>query len=133
MHNALEVVTQVPSPRTQQERPPRHRTYLHGKLIYGEGMFVPDGAFSLDCAIRDMSEAGAKVTLNKNQPLPSDLFLIVVKFCVAYRARVMWMEFPARGLRFSHTYPLSGALPEDLKFLRRLWGDLYVRYGGMEN
>ncbi|MGD0866259.1 MAG: hypothetical protein ABSA49_11955 [Rhizomicrobium sp.] len=133
MHSALEAVPQIPPPRARQERPPRHRTYLNGKLVYGEGIFAPDGAFSLDCAIRDMSEEGAKVTLNKRQPLPADLFLIVVKYCVAYRAKVMWMEFPARGLKFSDSYPLSEALPEDLKFLRRLWGELYVRYGGVEN
>jgi len=133
MHSALEVVPQIPPPRAHQERPSRHRTYLNGKLVYGEGIFAPDGAFSLDCAIRDMSEGGAKVTLNKSQPLPFDLYLIVVKFCVAYRAKVMWMEFPARGLQFSQTYPLSAELPEELKFLRRLWGELYVRSGSLEN
>ena len=133
MHNGLEVVHPNPPPRMHAERRPRHRTYLNGKLIYGEDMFLPDGAFSLDCVVRDMSEAGARITLNKTQPLPIDVFLIVVKFCVAYRAKVMWMEFPARGLKFSQTYPLSSDLPEELKFLRRLWGELYVRSGAVEH
>ncbi|MGD0142643.1 MAG: PilZ domain-containing protein [Rhizomicrobium sp.] len=132
MHSSMEVVPQVPPQRAHEARAPRHRTYLNGKLVYGEGIFAPDGAFSLDCAIRDMSEGGARVTLSKRQPLPSDLFLIVVKYCVAYRAKVVWMEFPARGLKFSTTYPLSADLPDDLKFLRRLWGELYVRLGGVE-
>jgi hypothetical protein len=112
-----------------EARPPRRRTCLNGKLVYGDGAFTPDGAFTLDCAIHDISEGGAKVILTKRQAVPPDLYLIVIKHCVAYQAKVVWLEFPARGLKFSKTYALNAPLPEELKFLRKLWGDLYARSG----
>ena len=115
-----------------QPRPPRKRTCLNGKLVYGEGPFLPDGAFTLDCTIRDISEGGAKVILARRLPLPPNLYLIVIKYCVAHWAQVVWLDFPARGLKFSKTYSLSAILPDELKFLRKLWGDLYARSGVVE-
>lgn len=106
-----------------EPRPPRIRTCLNGKVVYGEG------AYSIDCAIRDLSDGGAKINLPQRQFLPVDLYLIVVRNCVAHEAKVVWMNFPSRGLRFSRTYSLSGVLPEEVKFLRKLWGDLYARCG----
>ncbi len=113
-------------------RPPRKRTCLNGKLVYSEGPYLPDGAFTLDCSIRDISEGGAKVVIPQHQPLPPNLYLIVVKYCVAYWANVVWLNYPARGLQFSKTFAMNGPLPDDLKFLRALWGDLYARPGHVE-
>ena len=104
-----------------QPRPPRKRTCLNGKLVYDEDVLLPDGASTLDCRIHDISEGGAKVILARRQPLPPDLYLIVTKYCVAHRAKIVWQEFPARGLMFSKTYPLSAPLPDSLRFLRELW------------
>jgi hypothetical protein len=117
---------------TYQYRPPRKRTCLNGKLVYSEDASLPDGAFTLDCTIRDISEGGAKVVLSRRQLLPGDLYLIVVKYGVAHWAKVVWLEYPARGLKFSKTYKLSEPLPEELKFLRKLWGDLHARPGTVE-
>jgi hypothetical protein len=106
-----------------QPRPPRKRTCLNGKLVYDEDVLLPDGASTLDCRIHDISEGGAKVILAKRQPLPPDLYLIVVKYCVAHWATVVWREFPARGLKFSKTYSLNTPLPDNLRFLRELWAN----------
>jgi hypothetical protein len=107
-----------------RERPLRKRTFLSGKLVYG------DGDFTMDCAVRDISEGGAKIVLPKHYSLPVELYLIVAKYCIAYRAQIMWVNFPARGLRFSAAYPLDGTLPEGLKFLRNLSLALSARSGG---
>jgi len=133
MRSAIENPPGVPGlpDRVHQPREPRVRTLLRGKLVYGEGMFVPCGAFTLDCAVRDLSAGGAKVTIADRQPLPVDVFLIVVKHSVAHRARVVWTAFPARGLQFLQTYAMRAPLPENLNFLRLLWGELYVRSGGI--
>lgn len=111
-------------------RPLRSRTCLYGKLVYGDGIFVPHDAFTLDCTVRDISEGGAKITLAIQQSLPLQVYLIVVKHAVAYQAKVVWQKFPARGLNFSKAYQLAAALPAELEFLRRLWGALNVRPGG---
>jgi len=113
-------------------RPARQRTCLNGKLAYGDGIFAPDGALSLDCAIRDLSEGGARIVLAKRQPIPVNLYLIVVKFAVAYHASVVWLNYPARGLKFSEKYDLTAPLPVELRFLHRLWAELGTRNGTLE-
>jgi hypothetical protein len=110
-------------PSAYLQREPRKRTCLSGKLVYGEG------TYSLDCAIRDLSEGGARVTLEKRQALPLNLHLIVVKYCVAYQAKVVWMNFPARGLQFSKTFRLSTTLPGEMKYLEQLWTNVCARSG----
>jgi hypothetical protein len=115
-----------------QARSPRQRTCLNGKLAYGDGIFAPDGALTLDCAIRDISEGGARIVLAKRQPIPVNLYLIVVKFAVAYHASVVWLNYPARGLKFSEKYDLTGSLPVELRFLHRLWAELGTRNGVFE-
>lgn len=112
-----------PVARDNETRPARKRTYLKGLLIYG------DNHFTLDCAVQDLSDGGAKIILNKHQALPADVYLIVVKQGVVHKAKVAWQKFPARGLKFSETYALNGPLPESLRFLRRLWIDLCARPG----
>jgi hypothetical protein len=104
-------------------RPLRKRTCLAGKLVYGSS------ASTLDCVIRDVSEKGAKIVLYKRQPLPLDIYLIVVKYGVAYRAKVMWLNFPTRGLEFSETHPLNSTLSWKLNYLRQVWFDLCARSG----
>jgi hypothetical protein len=115
---------------TFRTRPPRKTTFLAGKLVYGDGLAAPDGAFTLDCAIRDISEGGAKISLSQQQSLPPELYLVVIKYGIAYRAQITWQKYPARGLKFLTPYYLTGALPADLAFLRRLWMELAARDGG---
>lgn len=115
----------LPKPVTRDhvERPDRKRTYLKGLLVYG------DNLFTLDCAIQDLSDGGAKITISKQQSLPADVFLIVVKQGLVHKAKIVWQKYPVRGLKFSETYALNGPLPKDLQFLRRLWIDLCARPG----
>jgi hypothetical protein len=112
--------------RAHKKRVPRTRTLLDGKLIYG------DGVFTVDCAIRDISEGGAKVALSGHMSLPADLILIIVKKGIAYQAKVMWVNFPARGLKFSKAHALNEPLPTELKYLRQLWLNLSARSGSVQ-
>jgi hypothetical protein len=107
-----------------ETRAPRKRTFLKGKLVYG------NGDFTMDCAIRDLSEGGAKIVMDKHHALPSDIYLIVAKYAVAYRAKIVWVNFPERGMKFSGTYPLGGVLAAEQSFLRHLWLGLSERTGG---
>lgn len=117
------------NPAGPRLRAPRRRTCLSGKLVYGDGIFAPDGSFTQNCTIRDLSEGGAKITLSQRQYLPQDVYLIVVKHAVAYQAKLVWLNYPSRGLQFTKSYALETALPEDLKFLHRLWAELGTRSG----
>jgi PilZ domain-containing protein len=117
----------IPSPF--KPRPPRQRICLSGKLVYGDPGLARQDVFTLDCTIRDISEGGAKIVLTDRELLPPDVFLIVVKQNIAYRAKVAWMNFPARGLAFLQAYVLKGALPGELRFLQLLSVELDARSG----
>jgi hypothetical protein len=108
-----------------ENRALRKRTFMTGLLVHG------DGAFTAPCTIRDISEGGAKIILDRRRPLPGDVYLIAVKYGVAYLAKVAWLNFPARGLQFTKAYPLGTDVPKELSFLRQLWLDLCSRSGGI--
>jgi len=110
-------------------RAPRPRTCLLGKLVYDDG-FIRTGDFStLDCGIHNLSDGGAKVTIAQHQPLPASLYLIVIKYSVAHRAEMAWMQYPSRGLRFRETYRLEDPIPGGVTFLHNVWADIHSRAG----
>lgn len=106
-------------------RAPRKKTYLFGLLVHG------NGTFTLDCIVRNISTGGAKVTLAQRQPLPGNIYLIVVKYGLACRAEIAWLSFPARGLRFADMHFVADSLPQELMFLRQLWLEHCPRSGGI--
>ena len=110
-------------PGGYKARAPREQTYLNGKLVHH------DGAFTHDCTVRDISEGGARIVLAARELLPADLYLIVAHRSVAYRARIVWLDYPARGLQFVEKHVLEEELPAEPKFLRQLWGGLITRAG----
>ncbi len=101
----------------------RGRTLLGGKLVYGEG------AITLDCMIRDLSDGGARIKLSDEQPLPNALFLIELRSGVAYEAAVAWKRYPELGLRFVSRHELETADTPHLRVLRRLWTETRARSG----
>ena len=95
---------------------PRPRTYLGGKLVYGN-------YFSMDCVVRDITDGGARVQVNGDQPVPDDIFLLDLRSGVAYEAHIVWRRYPMIGLTFQHRYGLAEASTPHLRILRRLWMD----------
>lgn len=93
---------------------PRQRVLFGGKIIYG------DGAFSVDCVIRDLSASGAKITLGQRVSIPADVWFIDLHGGVAYGAQVAWRRTPYAGLRFLKRVELASA-PKELAYLVRLW------------
>jgi hypothetical protein len=93
---------------------PRQRVLYGGKIVYG------DGAFSVDCTIRDLSPSGAKITLGQRVSTPTDVWFIDLHGGIAYAAQVAWRRMPHAGLRFVRRVDL-GAAPKELAYLVRLW------------
>src|SRR2546423_2808196 len=79
----------------------RQRTLLKGKIAYS------DGAFSMDCVIRDLSRTGARVAIAKGQSMPTRVFLLDMRTGVAYESVVAWIRAPQFGLRFVHQHNLQ--------------------------
>jgi hypothetical protein len=92
----------------------RHRVLMSGKVAWLEKLW------SGDCAIRDLSDTGARIRLA--DPLaPNDPILIVLRSGVAHTARTAWRRGPDLGLEFLDSVDLTGPVPDRLAPLRRLW------------
>lgn len=103
------------APAVQKSRAAaRQRVLFGGKIVHG------DGAFSVDCTIRDLSESGAKITLGQRVSIPNDVYFIELRLGVAYAAQVAWRRTPNFGLRFVKRIDLATA-PKELDYLKRLW------------
>ncbi|HEY0302063.1 MAG TPA: PilZ domain-containing protein [Rhizomicrobium sp.] len=107
---------------------PAHKPRLAARkrVLFGGKIVHDDGAFSLDCTIRDLSDAGARITLGNRVSIPAEVYLIDLRAGVAYRAQVAWRRTPNFGLRFVERIDLAAA-PAELAYLARLWNASRVR------
>ena len=97
-----------PNGRSEKRLP----SLLGGKIIFDEGRFT------IDCAIKDISEAGARIRLAKGQSIASEMILVDLKNRTAHHAIVKWMRPPLFGLQFSSTIALSEISSPELAFLK---------------
>lgn len=93
----------------------RKRLLQRGKIVYG------DGAYTLDCLIRDISAKGARITVERGISMPTHVYLIDVHGGMAYGAEVAYIKAPSFGLNFVRTYRLSELNDPSLKFLKQCW------------
>jgi hypothetical protein len=100
-----------PEHRTQ----PRRRVLLSGKLVYG------DLEMTIDCAISDLSTAGARIRLSGPEPLVDPAYLIDVRHGIAFKVSEVWREEAVVGLKFSDYYDLKDPPPELPRRVRALW------------
>ena len=71
-------------PAKDQRAAPRRRVLLGGSVVFGQG------AQSLVCTIRDLSDDGARVRLKGLTALPAQVFLIEMRRGLAFEAKVAW-------------------------------------------
>lgn len=95
----------------------RRRVLLGGKIVQ------QDGAFSTDCAIRDLSDTGAKLRLPGLLPVGDDFYLIEMRTGRLFHADVRWREGEDIGVSFRHPDPIDDPTSKDARMLRRLWTD----------
>ena len=113
--------SQATAAADEQRRELRSRTLLSGKLVFG----LHD--LTADCTIRNLSSGGAKIQTTMAAALPRDLWLVVIKQGVAYRASIAWRTEQTLGLRFQATHDLSTDLDPQLARVRHVWRQLIDR------
>ncbi len=102
--------------RKEKRAGPRRRVLFGGKIVFALG------ARSIDCTIRDLSEAGAQVRLAAFELLPEEVYLIELRRGLAHEARVAWVRPPHLGLQFVRSHLLAEAPPSsEFGAMRRLW------------
>jgi hypothetical protein len=101
----------------EQRKAPRKKVLLTSKLVYG------DGAYVLDCTIRDISATGAFITLSQRGSIPNEVYLLDLANRVAYQATVVSERSSGYGIKFLKTYPLAQISAPELRYLKRIWLD----------
>jgi|SRR6185437_2553235 hypothetical protein len=107
---------------TPERRPQRRTRVLLGGLV---AFF--DGAQHFDCTIRDLTKTGARISLPRNQPIPSNVYLINMRDRTAHQAKVAWNNGKGAGLSFVKSLSLSEITDPKLAYLKRLWHERAAR------
>ena len=112
------MTTNVPNehPPELERRPNRRRHVLFTGIVASR-----DGTRSFDCAIRNLSDGGAKITFGATDQLPQACFLINVRDRLVYDAKIVWRTGKAAGLSFEKTMRFSDINDPSLSFLADLW------------
>ncbi len=94
---------------------PRKRVLMSGLAV------TEDGGDAFPCTVLDVSSTGARVRVGPDRVLPDVFRLIVVRNRTVHMARVMWRNQQLAGVRFEDTYFIDSRLPEELRYIQRLW------------
>jgi len=100
---------------------PRRRILLGGVISFG------DGTHTIDCAIRNVSAKGAKITCKKADQLPQDFYLINVRDRIVYKAKLVWRTGHDAGLKFAETMRFSEITDPSLSHLADSWMSRAIR------
>lgn len=112
---------QIPLTPDEQRRSSRQRVLLSGRMVYGQENLT------LDCAIRDVSESGARVRVTSPVALPSRVWLIEVRSGLAYDCELAWRRVPEFGLKILARHDLRKNTEPELMVLKRVWVESAAR------
>jgi hypothetical protein len=78
----------------EKRKAPRYKTLLAGKIIYGANRFI------MDCAVRDLSGEGAKLTFADALGIPEEFDLDIPQRGQTCRCETRWRRGHQIGVRF---------------------------------
>jgi len=93
----------------------RRRVLLTGILIHGPA------DLTVDCAIRDLTDSGARVRLGAPDDLSQPLMLLVCRSGEAFEGEIAWRRGKEIGLSFLRRCDLTAPLTGREATARRLW------------
>ena len=102
-------------PPLAERRPsPRRRVLLGGVASY------ENGAYTLNCQIRDLNEKGARIVVSSRQSLPEELYLVIMRSHMAHRAKLIWRKGDEAGLQFVTSEDIRSITDPELKYLSKI-------------
>ena len=99
----------------------RNRTLLGGKIVSS------DGAYSVDCTIRDISASGARIGIPGATVLSKEFFLLDLKHGKAFVSEVTWRNASQTGVKFHDVIDLTDNVNPRFRFLRNLYVESRLR------
>jgi hypothetical protein len=104
-----------------QTHPVERRPKRRNRVLLGGIVSYAEGKHQFDCAIRDLTDKGARIVVPRNQQFPSSFYLINIRDRIAYDVKIMWNNGKEVGVSFKKTYPLADIADPALSFLKRQW------------
>ncbi|MEH3116316.1 MAG: PilZ domain-containing protein [Methylorubrum populi] len=92
----------------------RKRTFLKGRILFNKG------ASSMDCLVRDFSEAGARLELSQTNALPDAFDLYIPQKEATLRSNLRWRRDDAVGVAFEAQQQPAAPEPPVAALLRRI-------------
>lgn len=86
-----------------------------GVVIFGPAMMTRD------CAVRDLTDFGARIKLGGAHDIAAPVALLVATSGAAYDCEIVWREGEEIGLSFNRRLDLTEPTSEIEKTARRLW------------
>jgi two-component system cell cycle response regulator len=106
---------------TDVPRAPRQRTLYAGVLIHGAA------GLTTDCAVRDISDGGARIKLTAMVVLSAPVVLLIPRIGDAHEIQAIWQRGPELGLRFLRKIDLKAPESDIDRLTRRLWLERMAR------
>jgi len=80
---------------TERRKSPRQKSLYRGVVSFA------DNNFTLDCTVRDISEAGARLKFNSSPPIISEYLDLAIPFRgQIFRGKVVWCNVNEIGIAF---------------------------------
>lgn len=93
----------------------------HRKRVLWSGLiFVPQTHSTIDCAIRDLSEAGARVRVQGEIPLPIKFLFVDITNRAAYEVQCVWRNERELGVKLLRPIQLEDGYSIESIQLKRL-------------
>ncbi len=96
----------------------RRHTY-RGRVYYGGRIAINERRSTLDCIVRNFSNAGAKIEFAEATMLPDDVDLRTVGKGLAYRAHLIWRRTGEAGLAFRDRVPMAAVISLEQQLRQR--------------
>lgn len=110
----------------------RKRTFLKGRILFNKG------ASSMDCLIRDLSEAGARLELSETSTLPDVFDLFIPQKDATLRTSLRWRRDEMVGVAFVDAHEPAAPEPPlatdpSIAILLRRIGELEAENAGLRS
>jgi hypothetical protein len=111
-----------------QIKPLERRSLPRTSVLWSGIIAKTDGASSVDCLIRNISDGGAEISSKRQFVLGEQVYLLVPRIRIAYMASVAWLRSGRAGFSFDRSYELDFELPPEANFLKNLLVETKLRH-----
>jgi hypothetical protein len=101
--------------------PADQRAATRRRVLLGAKVVEPDGTFSTDCTIRNVTDAGAGLRIPSSVPVGDNVYLIELRSGITHQVKVEWRRDAEIGVSYAQEVQLETSSDPKVRMLHRLW------------